>query len=387
MAGYLFGLDSEKSLTECIQSGRYSTRISTPHNGIWRIAQEGTFADYSSMKEGDNVYFFIERKIYGIGRLKNIGEDCKYLNFPAANQPTTPNRRELQNLFLTGNTPDSINQRFICLFEPFPMFFRNGIDMDDVLSSSPEKFKILRVFWKLSFIKFGDEENQAFRDILLRRNAQALIDRGQANRFLRHHRTFHQTILDKIDSNNYRLDVTPFLNTINSGTLIKHEMAIEASLIYQLSNGDNNSINVFGSWDYLSHQVVASPFKPVDYIDKMDVFGYAYILNEKPTIGKYLVVELKKGIVTEQDLLQLMKYVDWVKNEYSSGDYSIINAFLVGHDFEEACVNNLREIVQRNYVYGVRPSTTAVWRNVKLVKYRYIVDEERINYDIVADAN
>jgi hypothetical protein len=30
------------------------------------------------------------------------------------------------------------------------------------------KFK--RAFWKLSFIKFSDEENQAFKNILLRRN-------------------------------------------------------------------------------------------------------------------------------------------------------------------------------------------------------------------------
>ena len=39
--------------------------------------------------------------------------------------------------------------------------------MDEVLSSAPEKFKILRVFWKLSFIKFSDTENQAFKDIIL----------------------------------------------------------------------------------------------------------------------------------------------------------------------------------------------------------------------------
>lgn len=62
MAGYLFSLDSNESLISSIQKGVYSTRIKDPSNGIWRINVEGTFADYCSMREGDNVYFFIKEK-------------------------------------------------------------------------------------------------------------------------------------------------------------------------------------------------------------------------------------------------------------------------------------------------------------------------------------
>ena len=49
-------------------------------------------------------------------------------------------------------------------------------------------------------------------------------------------------------------------------------MAIEAGLIHQLSIKDPQTCEIFGTWDYLSHQFIASPFKPIDYMDKMDLF-------------------------------------------------------------------------------------------------------------------
>ena len=35
-------------------------------------------ADYCSMQAGDNVYFLSDRRIYGVGKLVNVGIDCKY---------------------------------------------------------------------------------------------------------------------------------------------------------------------------------------------------------------------------------------------------------------------------------------------------------------------
>jgi hypothetical protein len=33
-----------------------------------------------------------------------------------------------------------------------------------------------------------------------------------------------------------------------------------------------------------------------------------------------------------------MKYVDWVKNEYAYGDYSMIKAFMIGFGFTDALI-------------------------------------------------
>ena len=54
-------------------------------------------------------------------------------------------------------------------------------------------------------------------------------------------------------------------------------MALEAGILFQLTNKYEDTVNIFGSWDYLSHQVVASPFKPIDYMDKwifLDIHSY-----------------------------------------------------------------------------------------------------------------
>ncbi|MGV3762700.1 hypothetical protein [Parapedobacter sp.] len=373
MAGYLFSLDNDESLKKCILAGVYSTRLSSPKNGAWSISHEGTFADYSTMEAGDNIYFFIKRKIYGIGTLVDVGGDCKFLNYPHADMPINYDYADIQEHMLIESDNDSDRQRFICTFSPSPHFFTAGIDMDDVLSSAPEKFKILRAFWKLSFIKFSDDENEAFKSIILRRNINAIFAPSDQNTFLTGHEQSHNNIAQIVAGNShYRMRIAPFLEPItNEDGSLRHEMAIEAALLHQLSIGDESTTHMFGEWDYLSHQVIASPFKPVDYMDKMDVFGYKYIPNERPLIARFLVVEIKKDVFKSQDLLQLMKYVDWIKEEYAFGDYGIIDAFAVAHSFEDDVIEKLNELTERKYVYGVRPSISAEWRNTKLVRYSY----------------
>lgn len=391
MAGYLFSIGKKNnkpdfdSLKDCIKKGIYSTIIKEPKKGwnkTWKTPQEGTFADYCSMKEGDNVYFFIDRKIYGIGKLININGNCKFLNYPNANNPINQKYKDIREYLLYDIGEDSVNNRFICTFEPFPFFFQNGIDMDEILSSAPDKFKILRTFWKLSFIKFSDTENQAFKDIILRRNIDAINNPDNANIFESDYQIYHDLIKEKTNNNiDYDLNIAPFLNTINNenGSL-KHEMAIEASFIYQVSNNLENTINIFGSWDYLTHQVIASPFKPIDYIDKMDIFGYKYIQNQDPTISDYLVVEIKKDEINSQDILQLMKYVDWIKNEYAYGDYSMIKAFMLGFNYTQDALNTFLENIERKFIKGVRPSVSTEWRNVKLIQYRFNQENNLLDF-------
>jgi hypothetical protein len=387
MAGYLFSIGKKDNkpdfgaLKKCIENGVYSTIISNSSK-TWLPHHEGTFADYCSMKEGDNVYFFLDRKIYGIGKLININGNCKFLNYPKANVPDNQKYNDIRDKLLYDIGEDSVKNRFICTFEPFPFFFQNGIDMDETLSSAPEKFKILRAFWKLSFIKFSDLENQAFKDIILRRNIVAINNPDNDNTFESNFKTLHEIIREKTNNNaNYNLDIAPFLNTINKDDQsIKHEMAIEASLIYQITNNSQNAIDIFGSWDYITHQVIASPFKPVDYMDKMDVFGYKYIQNQKPTISDYLVVEIKKDVVNSQDILQLMKYVDWVKNEYAYGDYSMIKAFMLGFSYTQDALDTFLENIERKFIKGVRPSVSTEWKNVKLIQYRFNEENNLLNY-------
>lgn len=354
-------LDSLESLKACIYTGTYSTNMSIPR-GHWNKQQEGTFADYLSMKAGDNIYFFIQRKIYGIGLIININNDCKYLNYVGADNPrgyTEEEKLKLEPLLPHG----SANNRCFCTFIPSPYFFEDGIDMDDALSSNPSSFRMLRAMWKVSFIKVDDEENKALIDIILKRNEEKIFN---GMRTFLYDDSLH-TEINKKDTTLYRLNSYRILASCENGNVLKHEMALEAALCEILVK-DNNT--PFGKWEYISHQVIASPFKAIDYMDKMDVFGYKYIPGYK-TISKYLIIELKKDAAGVGVIEQIMKYVDWIQSEYAYGDYSMIQAFIVASDFSDEVIARRDSECIRNFTKGYRPTVSCKWDAVKLVKYEY----------------
>lgn len=81
MAGYVFAIGGDTEIIKiCAERGVYATRL----NSLASRPFEATLADYVSMKPGDNVYFFSERKIYGYRRIGCVGPDCKYSNFPGS---------------------------------------------------------------------------------------------------------------------------------------------------------------------------------------------------------------------------------------------------------------------------------------------------------------
>lgn len=388
MAGYLFGIgsdektkNSKKALQEAerarlkyTRSGVFSVFMPDfKKEGQWDAPHEGTFADFVTMKENDNIYFFHDRKVYGIGKLTNIDNDCKFLNFPNSNEPKEYEYEDIkESLLYDFESKHSPRSRFICTFAPDPFFFTEGVDMDDLLKSDPDKFKMLRAFWKLSFIKFDDLENQAFRDVILNKNKVSISVGGSSIIDTSERSVTHNEILKKVTSGNYSLDAKPFLRTIyNPNGSIRHEMAIEAEILSLLSSGNEEAIEIFGRWDYLTHQVIASPFKPIEYMDKIDIFGYSYMTDLFPTVSNFLVVEIKKDKAVKKDLLQLMKYVDWVKEEYAHRDYSRISAFLVAFDFEPSLISELKDLSTRNYIVGYREPENMGWNNVKLVSYAY----------------
>ena len=358
MAGYIMTISNLESIEQCIKTGTYSTIMSEPINSSWGIHHEGTFADYFSMKPGDSIYFFHDRRIYGIGKIVSIKFDCKYLNYEGADLPNRYTKKEYRtrNPILSYGTPQN---RCFCTFEPSPYFFKKSVDMDEALGSNPDKFKILRTMWKVSFIKIDDDESKALRDIILKRNEDEILTGTNVYPF--------EKISNRL-SQVHRLSAYQLLINASKEKRIKHEMAIEAALCELL--GRENNGTPFGSWDYVSHQVAASPFKPIDYMDKMDVFGYRYI-NGFDTISQYLVIEIKKDAANEDVIDQIMKYVDWINQEYSHGDYSMIQAFVVAADFPENVIEKKKKQCKRQFTKGYRPSQSCTWEACGLIKYSY----------------
>jgi hypothetical protein len=384
MAGYIFNLNSYEALQNYASYGVYATILKEPtKQGQWARSHLPTFADYCTMKDGDNVYFFHKRIIYGLGELINVKGDCKFCNFPDACLPNQFAYQHVHPHLLWDEGERSVGQRWLCVFKPSPHFFKTGVDIDDALSSNPTAFKMLRVFWKVSFIKLDDRENQALKDVLLKVNQEALKNplSGQ-NVFPEYFQQTHNAISAKIMTN-YYLQIAPILDSCASNDMLTDETALEAGILYQLNQMEPDTVQVFGKWDYLSRQVVASPFKPVDYMDKMDIFGYSFLTGFEPTRVRYLVVEVKTEWATEEDIDQLLKYVDWVKDEYCFGDYSMIHAFLVAHGFPDRVKKYALDYARRYYTIGRRPARSEKWDNLRLVQYRYDNTAKRLRFTIV----
>ena len=231
MAGYVFAIggnaDPVDVIRKCAETGVYSTYLSS----LSPIPFEGTMADYMSMKPGDNIYFFCKRKYYGVGELVNVGPDCKYCNFPGSSARADVSYDEVRQDLLVDHGPSSPNYRWLCTFKGSPFFFEEGIDTDEILTYKPSTFKMLRAFWKVSFIKLSDEENESLKEIFLLRRQQ---ETQTATRVFIERDTTHLSIASK-DLTNYIIEPTAMLQTCTEGPRVKHEMALEAAVVYDVS--------------------------------------------------------------------------------------------------------------------------------------------------------
>lgn len=233
--------------------------------------------------------------------------------------------------------------------------------MDEVLQNKSNPFRSVRTIWKVSFIKLDDAESEALYSVLLKSNEKSIDNEEDV---FPHAKDFHKK-LQSIDMSKYVIRYTDVIKKCINDYSLKHEMALEASLCSILTS-DNDT--PFGKWDYISHQVAASPFKPIDYIDKMDIFGYKYIPKYN-VISKYLIIELKKDCANKGIIEQIMKYVDWVANEYANGDYSMIEAFIVASDFDKDVIADAKTHCVRNFTKGFRPTEFCVWDRLHIVSY------------------
>ncbi len=378
MAGYVFAIgqteDVLAAIRECAERGVYSTYI----RSISPMSFEGTLADYMSMKPGDYVFFFCKRKYYGVGELISVGPDCKYCNYPDSSRLENHNYDEIQNDALIDFGEETPHYRWLCTFRGSPHFFENGLDADEILLYKPETFKMLRAFWRVSFIKLGDEESESLKEIFLLKHQHELAT-GEG--LLPMLNDTHTTILNH-DLARYVLSSNSLLETTTRGSTVKHEMALEVAVVHDLMN---DAIPQLGHWDYVSHQVIASPFKPVDYMDRMDVFASRYIDGTKIPC-KYLVAELKKDFAYTDTIDQILKYVDWIKNEYAYGDYSFIEACIIASGYDEQVPQHFQAVVKRYFSQGSHPVQNKEWFSVKLLQYEY--RDGALSYiDITPDIN
>ena len=368
MPGYLINLGAPAGrLKLYIESGIYGTKIGRTG---WYPATLYTLADYLTMQPGDLVFFFQKRMIYGIGSIATLANEGApgpvFCNFQRSHVPTLiPSPPYVWN----GDEDPDIRWRVI--FRPSPAFFQNGVDMDEVLQADTAGVaRSLRVFWNRSFVKMEDDETNLIATAILRRNQSP-----DSPKFEDHSESVH----DELARNQNLPDFLPNTDDLVSenlhGNEIRHEPTLQAWLADALTRGRPNATAIFGEWSHIANLYPASPLKPRDYMDEIDLFGYTLARAQQgiaPFPTKFKVIEVKKGSQTAGPanvIDQVMKYVDWISTTRAGGDYALVDGYVVAAGFNDEAVEYARRARARTYVMPRRPYQTKTWDNLSLVTY------------------
>lgn len=242
---------------------------------------------------------------------------------------------------------------------------------------------MIRAMEGVSFIKIDDEENRALKEFIYLSNREDISSKYGYDSAEQQSRV---SFIKRLDAYKVNLAIINKQHAEPDGTL-KPEMMVEANVIDRLNKE---------GWDYVSHQVVASPFKPITWMKKMDVFAYRYLEGysdlPKP-IEKYLVVEIKKDKGDEDTVMQVMHYVDWICKEYANGDYGRISAEIVCSGYRNYLAKSkigsakpdLYKAINRQYIVQTEPLESAQWSDLRLLTYAVDRKTGKMHFDMFAD--
>lgn len=391
MPGWLFNLNDIKFVELYAENGIYGTRFPKPNNPYWDDAHGKTIADYTLIKEGDLVFFFRERNIYGIGLVKSFptsrGRQVVFCNFPNAIQPgASPGGRAdclWSEQFNEGLWSErerlGSDIRFVVLFEPCPAFFKAGLDMDFVLQSDVKNVaNQIRAFEDRSFIRLEDEETRLLVELFTRR-------RSDSASIFNFRRSSHEEVSRLVAENEtYVFNPDPLISRFADRGLLRRESIMQVAFSYGIAYQKEPFSGIFRDWGFIANQFPVSPFKPTKYRDFADIFGYTRKkLNGRlpDAIDSFNIVELKTGKLVGQTensfavacgyIEQTMKYVDWVANYRAGGDYTLIKAYLVSGGFSEKIVDYAKKNRIRDFVIPRRPYAAMRWENLSLIQYSF----------------
>lgn len=203
--------------------------------------------------------------------------------------------------------------------------------MDEILQSDVRGIiKSLPVFYKRSFIAMDDEETRWILDLFLRKFQNIIDSPTEDCVYPDQTAELHRSIRDRQDLANYVIDIDGLVNQYH------HEALIEAWLSRYLTIAAPAVEQLFGRWSFVKNQLAASPNKPVDYMDFVDLYGITQrsFFDTHATTISHKLVEIKKDQVTNSSVIdQLLKYVDWSAQTLCGGEYQPIDAYLVAQDF------------------------------------------------------
>lgn len=98
---------------------------------------------------------------------------------------------------------------------------------------------------------------------------------------------------------------------------------------------------------------------PTSFNKVMDIFlTHVTTIDSVDILHKFTCIELKTGVVSEEDLNQIVKYENWLVRKLADGDSEMIQSILVGLDFDDKVIEYRRKRI------AIEEKT------VRLIKYK-----------------
>jgi hypothetical protein len=400
MAGWLISINDLKFVELYAENGVYGYRF--PRKDDWRQEQWNTIADFALFEDGDLIFFFCKRNIYGIGKVINSNNmemgSPVLINYKDSLLPSETLKsseacfwdEQFREGLWAKKDRGKFDIRLIVLFKPCPAFYKNGLDMDFVLQGDAGGIaRQIRTFQGVGFIRLEKGDIDLLIELFTRNFNQEspLFGFNDANQ----KRIINSASGKESAFFNPRILFVKYTD----GTLFKREGLLQIAVANGLARNIKNFVSVLGGWDYVCNQVKVSPLKPVSYMDKADVFGLSYKSLNKTrlpsALDRFLILELKKdsfknakqGTLKAEEIKnafsQTMKYVDWVANYRAGGDYSLISASLITGGFPAELITYVGTHGKRDYIIPRRPYEAKHWANLKLIEYSVSNGEVSLN--------
>jgi len=319
--GYHIFLVGKSNFEVCIKKGVYGGIYST---GSVKSAQMNSevIAGFAGIKVGDLVFFYVKNKgLYGLWRITR-----------GPFYDTTPIWSDKQQIY-----------PYRVCFEPVVRKFVKPVDMNDILDLKDKgkiwTFDLGAITRKSHHPITADEGKELIR--LLLRNNPVFIEP------------------EVIRYPYVPLEPKPLpisLETDNRGRL-KYEGYLSAWFMRAFAQGElKELIGDYG--DFIN-------FVPTSFNKVMDIFlTHITTIDSVDILHKFTVMELKTGVVGENDLNQIVRYENWLIRKLADGDSEMIQSILVGFDFNEKVVDYCKkrkaidEKTVRLIKYKVNPTKT-----------------------------
>ena len=280
--------------------------------------------------------------------------------------------------------------------------------MDEVLSSPSAHFFWGLRFWKgFSFRQLGEEETRALLGIFLRRfhkDTEYLNpERSEEEHMNKIKDNFRGTFSAK------KLVAANPCEYLHDDGTFKKENWLHALVIEHLKENDSkwNELLYDPCRKNVFREVPASPPKPPIWADSIDVLTTSHHPKRKEVTTHYTVIEIKKDEVVANSarqfnevVTQIMKYVEFLAENYTEGNYGAISAFYVAKGFSEQFMKFYEESlnVRLEKESGVTPivrlyvldpheeKPVKMWKNLELLEYGWNKASNELGLSLVEPA-